>query len=49
MGPRGWVDPVAEKKGAILGLDAGLSTLKLKWVKTSVKTGKKCLISASEN
>jgi capsid protein len=27
MGPgRGWVDPVAEKKGAILGLDAGLST-----------------------
>ncbi|MEC5321116.1 phage portal protein [Brenneria populi subsp. brevivirga] len=28
MGPgRGWVDPVAEKKGAILGLDAGLSTL----------------------
>ncbi|QWA09799.1 phage portal protein [Sodalis ligni] len=28
MGPgRGWVDPVAEKKGAILGMDAGLSTL----------------------
>jgi len=28
MGPgRGWVDPVAEKKGAILGLDAGMSTL----------------------
>ncbi|MEB7678663.1 phage portal protein [Klebsiella michiganensis] len=30
MGPgRGWVDPVAEKKGAILGLDAGLSTLEM--------------------
>lgn len=30
MGPgRGWVDPVAEKKGAILGLDAGISTLEL--------------------
>lgn len=29
MGPgRGWVDPVAEK-GAILGLDAGLSTLEI--------------------
>lgn len=28
MGPgRGWVDPVAEKQGAILGLDACLSTL----------------------
>ncbi|WP_410015816.1 phage portal protein [Sodalis sp. C49] len=28
MGPgRGWVDPVAEKKGAILGMDAGMSTL----------------------
>lgn len=28
MGPgRGWVDPVAEKKGAILGMDAGFSTL----------------------
>lgn len=28
MGPgRGWVDPVAEKKGAILGLEAGMSTL----------------------
>ncbi len=24
---RGWVDPVAEKQGAILGMDAGLSTL----------------------
>lgn len=30
MGPgRGWVDPVAEKKGAILGLDAGISTLEM--------------------
>lgn len=30
MGPgRGWVDPVAEKKGAILGMDAGLSTLEI--------------------
>ncbi|EAZ4483856.1 phage portal protein [Salmonella enterica] len=30
MGPgRGWVDPIAEKKGAILGLDAGLSTLEM--------------------
>ncbi len=30
MGPgRGWVDPVAEKKGAILGLEAGLSTLEM--------------------
>lgn len=28
MGPgKGWVDPVAEKKGAILGIAAGLSTL----------------------
>ena len=26
---RGWVDPVAEKKGAILGMDAGLSTLEM--------------------
>ncbi|HXA48339.1 MAG TPA: phage portal protein, partial [Burkholderiaceae bacterium] len=25
---RGWVDPVKEKQGAILGLDGGLSTLK---------------------
>lgn len=24
---KGWMDPVAEKKGAILGLDAGLSTM----------------------
>ncbi|WGL97918.1 phage portal protein [Arsenophonus sp. aPb] len=30
MGPgRGWVDLVAEKKGAILGMDAGLSTLEM--------------------
>ena len=28
-GRRGWVDPVAEKKGAILGMDAGLSTLEM--------------------
>ncbi|WP_281700951.1 phage portal protein [Acetobacter malorum] len=28
LGPgRGWIDPVAEKQGAILGMDAGLSTL----------------------
>lgn len=28
QGPgRGWVDPVAEKQGAVLGMDAGLSTL----------------------
>ena len=28
MGPgRGWVDPVAEKQGAVMGMDAGLSTL----------------------
>ncbi len=28
IGPgRGWVDPVAEKQGAVLGLDAGFSTL----------------------
>lgn len=28
MGPgRGWIDPVAEKQGAVLGMDAGLSTL----------------------
>lgn len=25
---RGWIDPVKEKQGAILGMDAGLSTLK---------------------
>lgn len=25
--PRGWVDPVAEKQGAVMGMDAGLSTL----------------------
>jgi len=24
---RGWVDPVKEKQGAVLGMDAGLSTL----------------------
>ena len=30
MGPRrGWVDPVAERKGSIWGLDAGLSTLEM--------------------
>jgi capsid protein len=30
LGPgRGWVDPVAEKKGAILGMEAGLSTLEI--------------------
>ncbi|MEQ9852687.1 phage portal protein [Pectobacterium aroidearum] len=30
MGPgRGWVDPVAEKKGSILGMEAGLSTLEM--------------------
>jgi capsid protein len=28
MGPgRGWIDPVKEKQGSILGMDAGLSTL----------------------
>ncbi len=28
IGPgRGWVDPVSEKQGAVLGMDAGLSTL----------------------
>jgi capsid protein len=28
LGPgRGWVDPVAEKQGAVMGMDAGLSTL----------------------
>lgn len=28
MGPgRGWIDPVSEKQGAVLGMDAGLSTL----------------------
>lgn len=28
IGPgRGWIDPVAEKQGSILGMDAGLSTL----------------------
>lgn len=25
--PRGWIDPVAEKQGAVLGMDAALSTL----------------------
>lgn len=30
MGPgRGWVDPVAEKKGSILAMEAGLSTLEI--------------------
>lgn len=30
MGPgRGWVDPVAEKQGALLGMQAGLSTLEM--------------------
>ncbi|EFD0040565.1 phage portal protein, partial [Escherichia coli] len=30
MGPgRGWVDPVAEKKGAILAMEAGMSTLEI--------------------
>lgn len=42
MGPgRGWVDPVAEKKGAILGLEAGMSTLEKKWLKMMARTGKK--------
>jgi capsid protein len=28
MGPgRGWVDPVAERQGAVMGMDAALSTL----------------------
>jgi lambda family phage portal protein len=28
MGPaRGWIDPVAEKEGAVMGMEAGLSTL----------------------
>ena len=28
MGPgRGWIDPVAEKQGAVIGMDAALSTL----------------------
>lgn len=28
LGPgRGWIDPVAEKQGSVLGMDAGLSTL----------------------
>lgn len=28
MGPgRGWIDPVSEKQGSVLGMDAGLSTL----------------------
>ena len=26
---RGWIDPVAEKQGSVLGMDAGLSTLQL--------------------
>jgi hypothetical protein len=43
MGPgRGWVDPVAEK-GAILGLMLVFPLWKLKWVKTSAKTGKEVL------
>ncbi len=30
MGPgRGWIDPVSEKKGSILGMNAGLSTLEM--------------------
>ncbi|PMQ04170.1 hypothetical protein DyAD56_15895 [Dyella sp. AD56] len=30
MGPaRGWIDPVAEKQGSVLGMDAGLSTLQI--------------------
>ncbi len=30
IGPgRGWIDPVAEKQGAVLGMDAGLSTLEI--------------------
>jgi lambda family phage portal protein len=30
IGPgRGWIDPVAEKQGAVLGMDAGLSTLEM--------------------
>jgi capsid protein len=28
MGPgRGWIDPVAERQGAVMGMDAALSTL----------------------
>ena len=30
LGPaRGWIDPVAEKEGAIMGMEAGLSTLEM--------------------
>lgn len=30
LGPaRGWIDPVAEKEGAVMGMEAGLSTLEL--------------------
>jgi capsid protein len=27
LGAAGWVDPVAERQGVVLGLDAGLSTM----------------------
>lgn len=48
MGPgRGWVDPVAEKKAPFLVWMQVYQRLKLKWVKTSAKTGRKCLISVS--
>jgi hypothetical protein len=49
MGPgRGWVDPVAEKKAPFLVWMPVFPPSRLRWVKTSVKTGKKCLISARE-
>ena len=43
IGPgRGWVDPVAEKEGAILGMDAGMSKLELEAAETWAKTTKSC-------
>ena len=36
LGPgRGWVDPVAEKQGAVLGMAAGLSTLEVEAAENS--------------
>lgn len=36
LGPgRGWIDPVAERQGSVLGMDAGLSTLEIESAENS--------------
>ncbi|WP_413179867.1 hypothetical protein [Escherichia coli] len=49
MGPgRGWVDPVAEKKGAILAMEAGMSTLEIEVAENVGKISRTFSISGRE-